>query len=589
MSISAANGIYGLFALGGEPLNPGDRDLFGDILRHRWQDGQAQTALTHVEDRAGGSTLEVQEDEDGISLFWGWLGDQPRPATTGQANPSIAVVSGTFERSREETPRLLPGEWTFMRWDSGRRRLTIIASANLRDPLYYSRGGNRIAVAPSLKLLARSGRVSGAFNTESLLLSMGRARLRRGFRHQSILEDVWQLEPGSCVELDSSSHHFTDLPPPGAAPVWTGNFEDAVEEVRSLLRRIMREHLQFSRRSAVMLSGGLDSTILAWLLAEQGGNARGHLALSSAAAPDSGLRDETGVAERVADQLGLPLQRVVPDPSANPFRPSVAGFEALERPSLSQRHYLYEALYRSAADDGADMVLDGVYGEASLTAKLILPWHVQPVRGTRRLLRSILRPGDGPLATDWFHIQLADNMRTSLPDRFREIHDQPLPHIKARPGRQPLGYAPAVSKIGSVTFCSSLPHLRHATPFRDRRLMDLVAGMPVHFLVNRDQNRVVGRAVLSGFISDDIRLRRSGMPFSPDYDARLVAHASQARARIDAYRDHGAGDWLDLKWLGHSLKQLSDGETMSPTEKLKTQVTAMTAEFFLWWKDAEQQ
>jgi len=588
MSISAANGIYGLFALGGGPLNPGDRDLFGAMLRHRWQDGQEQTALTHVEDRAGGSTLEVQDDEDGISLFWGWLGDQPRPADTGQANPSIALVSSTFERSRDETPRLLPGEWTFMHWDSGRRRLRIIASANLRDPLYYCRGDNRIAVSPSLKLLARSGWVSGSFNTESLLLSVSRARLRRGFRHQSILDDVWQLEPGSCVELDASSHHFTDLPPPGAAPIWTGSFEDAVEEVRSLLRRIMREHLQLSRRSAVMLSGGLDSTILAWLLAEQGGGDAGHLALCSAAAPDSGLKDETGFANRVAEQLGLPLHKVVPDASASPYHPSAACFAALERPpGLSQRHYLYEALYRSAADGGADIVLDGVYGEATLTAKLILPWHVQPVRGTRRFLRSILRPADGPHPTDWFHVQLADSLRTSLPDRFRDIQNQPLPRNMAMSGQRPVGYAPVSSKIGPVMFCSSLPQLRHATPFRDWRLIDLVAGMPAHFLVNRERNRVLGRAVLSGFISDDIRLRQSGMPFSPDYEARLVAHAGQARARIDAFQQHGAGDWLDLQWLGQSLKRLSDGETMSPTEKLKAQLTAMTAEFFVWWDDAE--
>lgn len=589
MSISAANGIYGLFALGGGPLNPGDRDLFGDILRHRWQDGQAQTALTHVQDRAGGSTLELQQDADGISLFWGWLGDQPRPDDTGQANPSIALVSSTFERAGYETPHLLPGEWTFMHWDSGRRRLRIIASANLRDPLYYSRGDSRIAVSPSLKLLTRAGWVSGSFNTESLLLSVGGTRLRRGFRHQSILDGVWQLEPGSCVELDAASHHFTDLPPPRAVPIWTGSFEDAVEEVRSLLRRIMREHLQFSRRSAVMLSGGLDSTIMAWLLAEQGGGDAGHLALCSAAAPDSGLKDETEDAGKVADQLGLPLHKVVPDASANPFRPSVASFEALERPSLSPRHYLYEALYRSAVDGGADIVLDGAYGEATLTAKLTLPWHVQPVRGTRRFLRSILRPRGRPHATDWFHVKLAEELRNSLPDRFRDIQNQPLLLNRVMSGRRPVGHAPASEKIASAVFCSSLPHLRHATPFRDRRLISLVAGMPAHFLVNRERNRILGRAVLSGFISDDIRLRRSGIPFSPDYEARLATHAGKARARIDAFQDHGAGDWLDLQWLDQSLKQLSDGEPMSPTEKLKTQLTAMAAEFFLWWEDIAQQ
>lgn len=587
MSISAANGIYGLFALDGEPLDPSDRCVFGKVLQNRWQDDHARTALVHVEDRPGSPTLEMQEDEHEVALFSGWLGDPPLRSDPSRPNPSLALVSGTLERARGDTPRLLPGEWTFMRWDKVRRRLTIIASENLRDPLYYCRSSDTIAVSASLKLLSRLDRVGRTFDVESLLLSLGRARLRKGFQHQSILQNVWQLEPGSCVEIDASSHHFTQLPPPQVASTWTGSFEEAVEEVRSLLRRIMREHLQVHGRSAVMLSGGLDSTILAWLMAEQGDAAAGHLALSSAAAPDSGLTDETGFANRVAHQLGLPIHRVVPDTTASPYHPSAASFASIERPPLSHRHYLYEAFYRSATAEGVHVVLDGVHGEATLTAKLRLPWHVHPVRSARRLLSKSLRPSEGPKPTDWFHVRLADHLNQGLPGRFREIWgDTPHRNGTAMPTR-PLGYKPASLTSGLSTTRSPIPHLRHATPFRDRRLMDLVAGMPGSFLVNRDQNRVLGRAVLSGFISDDIRLRTSGMPFSPDYESRLVAHADQARARIDAFRAHGADEWLDLRWLDQSLQCLSGGESMSQTDKLKTQLTAMAAEFFLWWNDAE--
>ena len=95
--------------------------------------------------------------------------------------------------------------------------------------------------------------------------------------------------------------------------------------------------------------------------------------------------------------------------------------------------------------------------------------------------------------------------------------------------------------------------------------------------------RPVVRRMMRGHLPDSIRLRRRGMPASPDHDRRLKNQASAARARIAPFRKAGIDDWLDLDWLDLALADMAVTGPGTIAHGNEVQLTAMTAEFLLWW------
>jgi hypothetical protein len=79
-------------------------------------------------------------------------------------------------------------------------------------------------------------------------------------------------------------------------------------------------------------------------------------------------------------------------------------------------------------------------------------------------------------------------------------------------------------------------------------------------------------------------LRQRGGPFSPDYPNRLRMQAPLARARIELFREAGAGAWLDLAWLDAALTRIEAGAPASARGPFEVQATVVAAEFFVWWK-----
>jgi asparagine synthase (glutamine-hydrolysing) len=90
--------------------------------------------------------------------------------------------------------------------------------------------------------------------------------------------------------------------------------------------------------------------------------------------------------------------------------------------------------------------------------------------------------------------------------------------------------------------------------------------------------------LLDGRLPDAIRLRTRGMPASPDHIPRLQRHAEAARLRIADFRRAELDDWLDLDWLDQALGRVAVRGPRDVYEANQVQLTAITAEFLLWWR-----
>lgn len=567
------DGLYLLASLDGAPLDAHDLAVLD--LRPA-TDGVALAAR----ERGGGMRVGPAR------AFLGQLDEAAELAAAlgrDAATPPAELLGAALARYGDDTPRRAPGEWSFAQWDAPERTLTLMVSETARDALLYTTDGRRVAVGPHVRTLRHLRGVDASPGGAELLLHLGRASLRSTIGDRTILRHVHQVVSGTCVRISSAgvtAGTRAAMPEPTR---WRGTFADAIETLDSVWRTILSQQMARHPTAAVMLSGGLDSSLIATFAAVERGNGT-LFAVSSAAPPGSGLPDEVSVAQAVADQAGIALIAVAPDVDADVYLPSAAWMRWLQQPLVSPRHYLYDALYQAAADGGAGAVFDGSAGEATLTGYSdALSWRAR-LRGTASRARRLV----GRAAPEESVVDPAFNVRLSA--YARDLAAARLPGERDLPSSAPpqkigdmWGYGADIAKQSGGLTTTSLPALRSLLPFLDRRLVTLFAGMPYSFIDHQGVTRAPARALLAGKIPEWVRQRRRGMPFSPDYAHRLRAQADRARARLPEFVAGGADQWLDLAWLDGALRRMAGGAEASLDTMYQVQMTAAAAAFIVDW------
>jgi asparagine synthase (glutamine-hydrolysing) len=574
------SGIYALLRCDGGPLASADLAALGLAATPEargWfaqgHDGQSVTAVSEHAAR-GCHTVIVGEVEERADLARA-LGLQASACPAELAAAALA-------RFGSEMPQHLIGEWSLVQRRAD-GTVTAMISAARRDPVLFAIQGGRIALAPDLFRLARLEWVDKTIDEAGLLSRVGRDFVREQRGARTMLRGVSELHPGESLTIDASGNiaiaacdAFTPQ------PTFIGSFADMVRATDELLAKIMAERLARAQRSALLLSGGLDSSLLSAFAAETGQDL---LAITSVAPPDSGLPDEVRFAELVAQHLGLPLHPVAPAETLNTYRPADHILAGANGPSLPTRHCLTESFQLTARAEGAGLLVNGCYGEMTATSRL-------PVQGLRSRLRAqaahawhaLRGTGENAILADPFHVRLAPRRLANLPAPIRNILAVPLLPPVPLPRFGPLGYIPGAEKalrMGNEFYPGAL---RMDFPFRDLRLLRLYAGFPVETLVSEGHDRPVVRRLLDDRLPDAIRLRTRGMPASPDHLPRLQRQAGAARQRIAAFRQAGLDEWLDLAWLDTALGRIGAQGANDVGDANMVQLTTILAEFLLWWR-----
>jgi len=167
----------------------------------------------------------------------------------------------------------------------------------------------------------------------------------------------------------------------------------------------------------------------------------------------------------------------------------------------------------------------------------------------------------------------------------REALRTPPKPTQARRAGDIWGYLPGADKAMQPASEFYPGAIRMELPYRDLRLLRLFAGFPADFLEHKGLDRAPARHMLVGHVPDHIRLRTVGMPASPDHYARIQRQAPMARARIALFRKSAIDEWLDLEWLDGALAHVGEKGTTNATEANQVQLTAIAAEFLLWWRE----
>lgn len=572
-------GIYGLFNLDGAPLEPRDAAILA-LPR----DPAATCGSARAVDLADPEAADADRSDDALTVLLGRFDDKAAVAARLGLDPrtaGAALARAALRCFGADIRHLVPGEWTLLHREAG--RVTLAASLAMRDRILYAHKGRHLAVGPDLRQLSRLSWVDGDLDEAGLLFALGRQDLRAAMGARTVLADVRTLGPGGYASFGAGFCEVAPRAQPAPAPRWRGSFEDAMAEGQSLLEQIVRGQM-WSDRIGCLLSGGLDSSTLTWLVARNRQPGTTIRCLTSAAPPGSGLADETGMAAIVAGHLELPMDRIVPGAPANAYRPAPALLRESNGPALGPRHYLYDAFAAHSIDQGIPLLFDGQFGEYSFTYPFAL-WSLRErVRDALGRLRTRGGASSVTACERHFHVFLARHRFAAPPDPVAAALAAPPRPMRPPAAGKLWGLIDGFEKILGAPASLALGAVRIAQPFRDPRLLTFFSGLPANLVHRRGQDRAPVRHILAGHLPESIRLQPKGLQLSPDYEARLIRQATAARARIGDFRKAGIDEWLDLDALDAALAQIAANAATGPDQLFRAQLTAMTAEFILWWR-----
>ena len=594
------SGIYALASLNGAPLSPADLETMGlpssdgiaiaTDQRPAGVTAMADGLAVHAWD-AQPEALDLFRTGEALTVLAGFL-DEPEELRAslgaGAAETPAQLAAAALARWGRETPVRMLGEWTLLHWEARRRQLTLLSSEALRDRTHFALHQGRIALAPEALRLGRLPWVGLALDPAGLAFASSRAGLRHTRTDQTMWRYIHALQPGTREIFREDGRTTDHAPGPEPPERWAGSFEEAVEAIEAVGRRIVRQQMTRQGRSAFFLSGGLDSTLLTSWGAYERGTAREMFCVSSMAPPGSGLEDESEWSLAAAESLGVELQGVWPAAESNLFRPSVELYRRLEGPA-DHRFNVYSELQGAALTGGATAVLDGMNGEMHVTAGFAVPETLSwlRIRGSQLLDAVARRPRYCGWPAEAFHLRFSPQVLAQLPGAWGAVWRKGPPRVSGintgwAAGDPPIGISPVARKMSAVPTEGDYG-VRHLLPYRDQRLLRLTAQIPAGFLQHGGQTRSLARAMLKGRVPDSVRLRSRGRPFSPDYTLRFKTQATEVAERTPIFRASGVGRWVDLDWLDQVVSSVARSNRNPEYGTLYTiQGTALLAEFLLW-------
>src|SRR5947209_3216159 len=158
----------------------------------------------------------------------------------------------------------LRGMFAVAIWDASRRRLILARDRYGIKPLYYRHVGGELRFASELRALPR-----GEIDIDALEAFLAFNSIPAPY---SIFRDTRKLPAGHTLVWEGGSVTIDRYARPGPVPVAELRNDDEaelVEELRARLRDSVRAHLLADVPVGVLLSGGVDSAVLAALAAQE--------------------------------------------------------------------------------------------------------------------------------------------------------------------------------------------------------------------------------------------------------------------------------------------------------------------------------
>jgi asparagine synthase (glutamine-hydrolysing) len=502
----------------------------------------------------------------------------------------------------------LEGMYAFAIWDARRRRLLVARDRFGEKPLFYRASGGQVVFASELTALRR-GLTNSADELDPSSLA---AFLALGYvpNPRSLLRDIHQLPPAHVLTWSSERPEaqiarYWRLPgAPAAAPA-----RPPIDELDAALDRSIRSRLVADVPVGVMLSGGVDSSLVAAYAAR----ASERRIRTFTVGYDVGGVNETGPARHVAGILGSEHREIVLTQDEVGGRVPLL-LAALDQPIADPAIVALHCVSRFARQhvtvavggEGADELFAGypryrwlarsVRLAGALPAPLLAAGagalRRAPLRGRSARLADVLQPGgDVDRHLRWVTDGRVHQMRSLWGPA---LHDANPSFHAAADAREIIGRSGTATTmrrfmaldqerwlpddvLAKADRASMLVSLEMRTPFLDRGLAELAASIPDDVQAGRHGKQLL-RALLRRALPELAATPRKTAfrvpqaawlrgPLRPFVEAQL-SHGSafsegwldrEAVARLVDEHNHGRADWSGHLWTVMAFGAWLDG------------------------------
>ena len=253
-----------------------------EALRHRGPDGkglmvEGPVGLAHrrlaIVDVDAGHQPMCNEDGSVFVVHNGEIYDhaQLRPGLEASGHRyrsrcDTETILHAYEEEGPDAVERLQGMFAFAIWDRSHRRLLLARDRLGIKPLYYACTDTELIFASEIKSILAAGPIRPAFNEQVLPEFLA---TRFVSTEDTFFKGIRKLLPGHVLSWSPaegiSTHRYWHLSVAASRPV--GTFQSEVDGLRDRLEAAVDSHLMSDVPLGVFLSGGLDSSALAALVA----------------------------------------------------------------------------------------------------------------------------------------------------------------------------------------------------------------------------------------------------------------------------------------------------------------------------------
>ena len=415
------------------------------------------------------------------------------------------LVAGLARWGAAFVPRLR-GMFAFAWWDTLEGRGLIARDQFGMKPLYHSTARGALLFASEVRSLLASGHVDRRISPTALAGFLATGSVPEPL---SLCAGVQSLPAGHFAEITVADGRarmhvpqgFADVLAPAAGPLVTDPREGA-DLVASALRDSVRGHLLADTAVASFLSGGIDSSVITMLAAEQ---VSGTLDTFTITLGERGF-DEARYARALAGRIGT-RHHEIPLTGADMLAALPDALRAMDQPSMDGLNTY--AVSRAVRERGIKVVLSGLGGDEmfagypsfSRARRIAGLWHTPS--GLRRAAGSLLRTRGGRVARIAAMVSEDSPARGAYEGSRSLFGPRALLSLGVAPDWPRPGDAPvALTPLQQVSWYELSGYMR-STLLRDSDVFSMAHGLElrVPFV-----DRMVGLASTS--VSDSLKLRQ---------------------------------------------------------------------------------
>jgi len=333
-------GIVGIVGFSAHPVDDGVVKLMNGALSHRGPDDEGYLLRDRVGlgmrrlsiiDVAGGRQPIHNEDKSVWAVFNGEIynhaelrGELQRLGHQFYTHSDTETLVHLYEEYGDAGVSRLRGMFAYALWDERRNRLLIARDRLGIKPLYYARFDGRFYFASELKAFARVPRFPRELDEVSIQRYLAYLYVPGP---ATIFRDVVELPPAHYLVCDDgtvTTHRYWSVRYQGDHSVSASEWR---ERFLAQFRDSVRSHLMTEVPLGAFLSGGLDSSAMVAVMAEQSARVK---TFSIGYEGQGSFQDERRYARIVAERFGTEHHEFVVSPDVGELLPDLVA--TMEQP-----------------------------------------------------------------------------------------------------------------------------------------------------------------------------------------------------------------------------------------------------------------